>query len=320
MYPSRSDAAADRPAGRTAGYDRGVPDARARRGATDEQRRPDDHVPRARGPALPAARRVRGAGGRHRGALRAGGRRPRGLLARAGEGAADLGARSPRRACDRSNPPFFTWFADGTLNASVQVPRPPPRVEAATRVAFLWEGEPGRADGGHLPRPPRARLPAVERPARARRRQGRPGGDLPRDDPGDRRRDARLRPHRRAAHGDLRRLLPRLGARPRAGLRRHRDDHRRRRVARRQAGAAEGERGRRARGRPGRAHLRRGAPHRERDRLGRGAGRLVPRARRGPVRRGRAGDRGRRAPALHPLHVRARPGSRRASSTPPAAT
>jgi acetyl-CoA synthetase len=48
----------------------------------------------------------------------------------------------PTVACDRSRAPFFTWFADGTLNASVNcLDR---HLETAgDRVAFHWEGEPG---------------------------------------------------------------------------------------------------------------------------------------------------------------------------------
>jgi acetyl-CoA synthetase len=46
------------------------------------------------------------------------------------------------QVCDRSNPPFFKWFADGTLNASANcLDR-----HLATRgdkVAYHWEGEPG---------------------------------------------------------------------------------------------------------------------------------------------------------------------------------
>jgi acetyl-CoA synthetase len=47
----------------------------------------------------------------------------------------------PTQGVDRSNPPFFTWFADGTLNASVQcLDR---HLEAkGDKVAFRWEGEP----------------------------------------------------------------------------------------------------------------------------------------------------------------------------------
>ena len=51
-------------------------------------------------------------------------------------------SREPTEACDRSNPPFFKWFADGTLNASVNcLDR---HLETrGDQVAFHWEGEPG---------------------------------------------------------------------------------------------------------------------------------------------------------------------------------
>ena len=49
---------------------------------------------------------------------------------------------APTQGVDRSNPPFFTWFADGTLNASVNcLDRHLPT--RGDRVAFHWEGEPG---------------------------------------------------------------------------------------------------------------------------------------------------------------------------------
>ena len=50
-------------------------------------------------------------------------------------------SREPTQGCDRSNPPFFTWFSDGTLNASVNCLD---RHLAARgdQVAFFWEGEP----------------------------------------------------------------------------------------------------------------------------------------------------------------------------------
>ena len=51
-------------------------------------------------------------------------------------------SREPTEAADRSNPPFFRWFADGTLNASVNcLDR---HLETrGDQVAFHWEGEPG---------------------------------------------------------------------------------------------------------------------------------------------------------------------------------
>ena len=50
-------------------------------------------------------------------------------------------SREPTQGCDRSNAPFFTWFSDGTLNASVNCLD---RHLAARgdQVAFFWEGEP----------------------------------------------------------------------------------------------------------------------------------------------------------------------------------
>ncbi len=49
---------------------------------------------------------------------------------------------APTEGCDRSNPPFFKWFSDGTLNVSVNcLDR---HLESrGDRVAFHWEGEPG---------------------------------------------------------------------------------------------------------------------------------------------------------------------------------
>ena len=51
-------------------------------------------------------------------------------------------SREPTEGCDRSNAPFFRWFADGTLNVSVNcIDR---HLETrGDQVAFHWEGEPG---------------------------------------------------------------------------------------------------------------------------------------------------------------------------------
>ena len=132
----------------------------------------------------------------------------------------------PTQGVDRSNPPFFTWFADGTLNASVQcLDR---HLESkGDHVAFFWEGEPADERMEVTYRDLHER---VCRLSNGLRELGVGKGDrvaiYMRHDPGGRRRDARLRPHRRAAHGGLRRFLRRLAARPREGLRRQRDDHR----------------------------------------------------------------------------------------------
>src|SRR5882757_10069975 len=44
---------------------------------------------------------------------------------------------------DESNPPFFKWFADGTLNASVQCLDRHVEAGLGERVAFHWYGEEG---------------------------------------------------------------------------------------------------------------------------------------------------------------------------------
>jgi acetyl-CoA synthetase len=48
----------------------------------------------------------------------------------------------PTERCDRSNPPFFKWFADGTLNVSVNC-LDRHLAERRDKVAYHWEGEPG---------------------------------------------------------------------------------------------------------------------------------------------------------------------------------
>ena len=135
--------------------------------------------------------------------------------------------------------------------------------------------------------------------------QGRRGGDLPADDPRGRRGDARVRAHRRSAQRRLRRLLRGGGARAHGVLRGEGADHRRRRRAQGQDGAGQGPRGR-GDGRPGRRWRRssscssKGTPCRDAG----GPRRLLRRDRRGgrPGVPGRAA--GRRAPAVHPLHLR----------------
>jgi acetyl-CoA synthetase len=50
----------------------------------------------------------------------------------------------PTERCDRSNAPFFKWFADGTLNVSVNC-LDRHLAERRDKVAYHWEGEPGDA-------------------------------------------------------------------------------------------------------------------------------------------------------------------------------
>ncbi|QEC47188.1 acetate--CoA ligase [Baekduia soli] len=49
----------------------------------------------------------------------------------------------PEQALDDSNPPFYTWFADGTLNASYNCLDRHVEAGLGDRVAFHWRGEEG---------------------------------------------------------------------------------------------------------------------------------------------------------------------------------
>jgi acetyl-CoA synthetase len=53
---------------------------------------------------------------------------------------------------DDSNPPFYTWFADGTLNVVLQLPGPAREAGHGDRVAFHWAGEEGEQRDDHLRR------------------------------------------------------------------------------------------------------------------------------------------------------------------------
>ena len=117
------------------------------------------------------------------------------------------------------DPPHCTWFADGTLNVSAQLPRPPRRGRSRRQGRLPLRPRAGRRGRprDHLLRPARRRVPVRERAARARHRQGRRRRPLHGHGARAGRRDARLRPHRRAARRRLRRLLGR-GARRAAGV------------------------------------------------------------------------------------------------------
>jgi acetyl-CoA synthetase len=55
-------------------------------------------------------------------------------------------SREPTEAVDKSNPPFFTWFSDGTINASVNCLDRHIEAGRGDRVAYHWEGEPGETE------------------------------------------------------------------------------------------------------------------------------------------------------------------------------
>ena len=221
---------------------------------------------------------------------------------------------------DWSNPPFAKWFVGGKLNVSYNcVDR---HVEAGNgdRVAFHWRGEEGEERDityADLHRDVQQLRQRAEGP---RDRHGRRRRDLPADDPRGRRGDARLRAHRRAAQRRLRRLLA---------------DSVKERMEFSEAKALVTVDGARRKGKTAPIkqqvdeemgdleHLETiiVVQHTDADcSMQEGRDFWWHDRRRGRRRRvpGRAA--GRRAPALHPLHVAARRPSRRASCTPPAAT
>ena len=100
--------------------------------------------------------------------------------------------------------------------------------------------DPGRKD--HLWPAARARLQVRQRSEGQRRQEGRPGHDLPADDPGiDLRPCSPVRAHRRRALRRLRRLLAGQPRQPHRGCGVEVHHHVRRRHARRQARAVEEE-------------------------------------------------------------------------------
>ena len=124
------------------------------------------------------------------------------------------------------------------------------------------------------------------------------------DDPGGGLRHAGLRPHRRPALGGLRRLFAQLpgGPNSRRGL--PNGHHRRRRRARRPAGAAEAKHGNRLSLLPRSAYGHHGQAHGRGGSLARGPGPLVRGAGGGAAGTLPAGRHGQRGPAVRALHLR----------------
>ncbi|WP_026926402.1 acetate--CoA ligase [Granulicoccus phenolivorans] len=52
-------------------------------------------------------------------------------------------ATAPTQTLDESNPPFYKWYADGTLNAAYNCLDRHVEAGNGDRVAFYWEGDPG---------------------------------------------------------------------------------------------------------------------------------------------------------------------------------
>ena len=271
--------------------------------------RPDDHdhepVTEAGPVALP---RVRRPGQRHGRPLR---RRPTPTTRRSGPtrpASASRWAKDFDQTLDWSDAPFAKWFVGGELNVGLQLRRPARRGRQRRPRRHPLRGRGRRHPHHHLRRAADGRVPGPPtRSSRPRRRQGRPRRDLPADDPRGRRRDARLRPHRRPALGRLRRLLRRRAAHPhrrRRGQGRH---HRRRPVPTRQGRSAQA--GRRRRPRP-----RRHAPSRRSSSSG------APRTRSSGTRTATSGGTtsSRRPSDQHEAVSPSTPSTRSSSSTRPA--
>ena len=191
-----------------------------------------------------------------------------------------------------------------------QLPRPPRAGRQRRQGGLALGGGAGGHAHADLRRAARGGLPHRQCPPLAGGEEGRSRHALHGHDPRAGHRRARLRAHRRPALSRLRGLQPGRAPRAHRGLRLEGAHHRRRRVAEGQRRPAQGQRGRRRRGRLARGDRARRTPHR-RGRSGdrraahdRWARRVVARRR---ARAGldlRARDHGRRGPALHPLHQR----------------
>ena len=209
------------------------------------------------------------------------------------------------RVLDDDDPPFYKWFTGGTLNVSYNCLDRHVIAGRGERVAFHWRGEDGPGARHHLRRAARRGRALRQRAEGPGRAEGRRRRHLPADDPRGRRRDARVRAHRRAAQRRLRRLLRRGRARADGVLRGEGADHRRRRRAQGQDRAGQGSR-RRGDGRP-RRRSRRSSSCAARAPTVPDEGRARRLLRR-DLRRRRPGVPGRaarrRAPAVHPLHLR----------------
>ena len=141
--------------------------------------------------------------------------------------------------------PFAKWFVGGKLNVCHNAVDRHVAAGRGAKVAYHWEGEPGRHPDDHLRRPPRRGAAGRQRAEGPGRGQGRPGVHLHADDPRGDRGDAGLRPHRRRPLGGVRGLQPRQPDRPHQRRRVQGRDHRRRRVPPRRPGPPQAERGRR---------------------------------------------------------------------------
>ena len=195
----------------------------------------------------------------------------------------------------------------------LQLRRPPRRGRARRQGRVLLGRRACRRPArDHLRGPPARDDEARERAEGDGRPQGHAGRHLHGDGSRDAGRDARLRAHRRAAHGRLRRLLRRLAVGPPAGHGVRGPDHAGRGVEARDDRAAEAHGRRGGRGVADGEERRRPAPHRQRRADAGGPRPLVARRRDGRdgVSVRADGLRGSPLPPLHERHDREAEGDR----------
>ena len=171
-----------------------------------------DREPPRRDPDLPARPGVRRAGQRDAGPVRRG----RGGLRRVlGQPARErLTWSKPFTKTLEWDLPFAKWFSDGELNVTYNCVDRHVENGLGDKVAYHWIGEPGETRTLTYADLQRESSKAANALKELGVTEGRPGRDLHADDPRAADRDARLRPHRRAAHRGVRRVLGRGAERP----------------------------------------------------------------------------------------------------------
>ena len=103
--------------------------------------------------------------------------------------------------------PWAKWFSGGKLNSRYNCLDRHLTTWRRNKAAIIWEGEPGDIRTLTYQQLHSEVSPVRQRAEEARRAEGRSRRHLHGDDAGTRHRSARLRPHRRSAHRDLRRLF-----------------------------------------------------------------------------------------------------------------
>ena len=112
------------------------------------------------------------------------------------------------------NRPWAKWFVGGKINLSYNCLDRHVQTWRKNKAAIIWEGEPGEVRTLTYQQLLTRSAEVRERPEVARREKRRPRRHLHGHDAGAADRDAGLRPHRRAAHGRLRRVLGQRAGRP----------------------------------------------------------------------------------------------------------